>query len=90
VQDRLKLVSAVKALIVFEPEAFLLPVQPPDAEQLLALALLQVNVVEPLKGRFVGLALSPTVGAAGAPTTVTLTESLTLSASPVQVIVNPG
>ena len=47
VQDRLKLVSAVKALIVFEPEVFLLPVQPPEAEQLLALALLQVRVVEP-------------------------------------------
>ena len=46
-QDRLKLVSAVKALNVFEPERFLFPVQPPEAEQLLALALLQVRVVEP-------------------------------------------
>jgi hypothetical protein len=48
VQDRLKLVFEVKASIVLEPEAFLLPVQPPEAVQPLVLVLAQVNVVEPL------------------------------------------
>ncbi len=47
-QDRLKLLSAVKALIVWEPEVPLLPDQSPEALQLLALLLVQLKVVEPL------------------------------------------
>jgi hypothetical protein len=46
-QDRLKLLFAVKARIVCEPAVDLLPDQSPAAVQPLALLLLQVRVVEP-------------------------------------------
>jgi hypothetical protein len=88
VHDRLNLVFDVRALIVFEPDVFIPPVQPPEAEQLLALVLIQLNVVEPPYNRLVGLAEIRTVGATVPPATVTLTVSLTFSLSPLQVIVN--
>ena len=47
VQDRLKLVFEVKPLITIEPEVVLLPVQPPEASQLLVLVLSHIKVVEP-------------------------------------------
>ena len=46
-QDRLKLLFVVKALIVWEPAVDLLPDQSPEAVQSLTLSLLQVRVVEP-------------------------------------------
>jgi len=79
--DRTKLLLAVNVLMVWEPEVDLLPDQSPEAVQLVVLLLVQLNVVEPLKGRLVGLAERLTRGAEGGET-VTLTESLALPPGP--------
>ncbi len=47
-QARLKLLSAVNVLIVWEPDVDLLPDQSPEAVQSVVLLLLQLSVVEPL------------------------------------------
>ncbi len=47
-QARLKLLSAVNVLIVWEPDVDLLPDQSPEAVQPVVLLLLQLSVVEPL------------------------------------------
>ena len=46
-QDRLKLLFVVSALIACEPDTTLFPDQSPEAVQLLVLSLLQLKVVEP-------------------------------------------
>ena len=46
-QDRLKLLFVVKALILWAPAVALLPDQSPEAVQPLTLSLFQVRVVEP-------------------------------------------
>ncbi len=47
-QDRLKLLFEVSALMVWDPDVALLPDQSPEAVQPVVLLLLQLNVVDPL------------------------------------------
>ena len=47
-QVRLKVLFEVSALMAWEPDVALFPVQSPEAVQPLVLLLLQLNVVEPL------------------------------------------
>jgi hypothetical protein len=61
------------------PEAALLPLQPPLAVQLLVLALVQDNVVEPPAGMLLGFAFRSTLGAAGGAATLTVTDLLVLA-----------
>ena len=72
-QDRLKLLFVVNALIVREPDVALLPDQPPDAVQSLACLLVQLIVVEPFIGTVAGLADNEIVGGLG-PLTEIFTE----------------
>ena len=66
----------------------MLPLQSPLATQLVALLLLQVSTVDPLKDTLGGLAAMLTVGAVGE-ATVTLTESVVLpETDPLQVRTN--
>jgi hypothetical protein len=60
-----KLLSDVRALIVWEPVVALAPDQSPEAVQLLTLVLLQLNVVEPFMITLEGLAEIETVGVDG-------------------------
>lgn len=76
------------AVTLLEPLVPLLPVQPPDAVQLLALVELQVNVVEPPLATDVELALNETVGAGGGGVpAVTVTDALPEPPVPLQVSV---
>ena len=83
-QDRLKLVFVVKASITIEPAVALLPDQPPEALQLLALVVFHVRVVEPFCSTVFGLAEKDSTGT-GASRTVIVTESLAEPPAPVQV-----
>lgn len=67
-----------------ESEVFLLPDQLPEAVQLVAVVLLQSNVVEPSITTLFGFADRVTVGSGGAPTE-TFTVSLSSPLIPVQV-----
>ena len=69
--------------MVWDPDVALLPDHSPEAVQPVVLLLLQLNVVDPLKGRFDGLAVRFTIGADGGET-VTLTESFALPPAPLQ------
>ena len=69
VQDRLKLLSVIKPVIVCEPDVALLPNQSPEAVQSVVLVLLQLSVVEPLVTIVVGFADRETVETDG-PTTI--------------------
>ena len=73
-QVMLKVLSAVSALMVCEPDVVLFPDQPPDAVQLLANLLFQLIVVVPFTDTVVGLADIDSVGCFGP-----LTEMSTLS-----------
>ena len=66
-----------------EPLNPLVPLQPPDAAQDVALVLDQVSVAEPPEFTLLGVALSVTVGAAGA--TVTVTDCVADPPDPLQV-----
>jgi len=66
-----------------EPLNPLVPLQPPDAAQDVALVLDQVSVAEPPEFTLLGVALSLTVGAAGA--TVTVTDCVADPPDPLQV-----
>jgi hypothetical protein len=81
VQLRPKLVELASGPTDWLPETDLLPVQPPEAMQLVAFWLDQVSVLEPLALTLVGLAASMIVGAA---TTETVTERDALPPVPVQ------
>ena len=67
VQDRLKLLLAISALMVWEPDVGLLPDQSPEAVQAVASVLFQTNVVEVFKTTLPGFAASETVGGSVAP-----------------------
>ena len=66
-----------------EPLNPLVPLQPPDAAQDVALVLDQVSVAEPPEFTLLGVALSVTVGAA--PATVTVTDCVADPPDPLQV-----
>ena len=66
-----------------EPLNPLVPLQPPDAAQDVALVLDQVSVAEPPEFTLLGVALSLTVGAAGS--TVTVTDCVADPPDPLQV-----
>jgi hypothetical protein len=83
-QDRTKLLSTLKELIVSEPDAALVPVQSPEAMQLVASVVFQVSVVEPLISTVPGFAISDRVGKTG-PTTEIIKASPTKPFIPVQV-----
>ena len=72
------------ALIVWEPDVALLPDQPPEAVQLVALVLFQLSVVELFITTLPGFADRETVGDTAA-ATVILTVSLISPLAPVQV-----
>jgi hypothetical protein len=81
-------VVAVSAGVVNVPLVARVPVQPPEAVQLVALVDVQVSVeVWPLC-TLVGEAVSVTVGAADALPTVTVVEADALPPAPVQLSVN--
>lgn len=67
------------------PDVVLVPLQPSEAVQLVALVLLQVSVDDPLIATELGLAARVTVGIAAI--TATLTDWLALPPAPVQVSV---
>jgi len=75
-------VLAVNAAVDSLPLVALVPLQPPEAVQLVALVELQMSVEAPPLLTLVGLAVSVTVGADA---TVTVTVSLALPSRPVQV-----
>jgi hypothetical protein len=66
-----------------EPLNHLVPLQPPDAAQDVALVPDQLSVAEPPEFTLLGVALSVTVGAAGA--TVTVTDCVADPPGPLQV-----
>lgn len=68
VQVNMKFVFADNAPVLCVPEVVCVPVQPPDAEQLVALVELHVSIDEPPEAMLVGAALSITVGIGAAPT----------------------
>jgi hypothetical protein len=73
-----------------DPESALLPVQPPEAVQLVALVTVQLSVVPPPLATVVGVALSITDGSGGAAggTTVTLTDCVAVPPAPEHVRAN--
>lgn len=78
---------AIEAM-VSDPDAFLLPDQSPVAVQLVTSVVIQLIVVEPFWDTVPRLAPNESVGAGtGGAATVTLTESLALPPSPLQVMV---
>lgn len=84
VQVSVNVVVAVSGDEVSLPDVALMPSQPPEAEQLVALVELHVSSVEVPAASVVGLALKETVGAG---TTVTVTDWLALPPGPVHVSV---
>jgi hypothetical protein len=74
-------------LVVVLPLVALVPLQPPEAVHEVALVLLQVRVEVPPDATLVGFAVSFTVGAGGADTTVTvaLAEAGVVPPAPEQV-----
>ena len=86
VQDRLKLLSVIKPVIVCEPDVALLPNQSPEAVQSVVLVLLQLSVVEPLVTTVVGFADREAVGADG-PTTINTVYILVAPPFPPRVTV---
>jgi hypothetical protein len=86
VHCRVKVVLFVRLLIAWLPEVCRFPVQPPDAVQAVAFVDDQVSWVLPPLATLVGLAFNVTVGADGCwAETVTVTESMAVPPSPVQV-----
>jgi hypothetical protein len=63
----------------------LLPDQPPEAAQVVALVVDQVNAALPPLTRVLGLALKVTVGAGAGEVTATLADWIALPPAPVQV-----
>jgi hypothetical protein len=86
-QLRPKLVVAMSGPTIWLPEVTLLPLQPPDAVQDVALVLDQVSVLELLVIIVDGEALSATVGTDGAATLTTTVRLLLPSVELVQVSV---
>jgi hypothetical protein len=82
VQVRVKLLVAVRAPVDWLPDVALVPDQPPEAVQEVALVEDQVSVEAPPLATDVGFAVSDTVGT---PVTVTLADTLALPPAPVQV-----
>jgi hypothetical protein len=80
-------VVALSAPVVFDPLIAWAPLHPPDAVQLVALAVAQVSVDALPLATLDGLALNDTVGAAGAET-VTVADWDAEPPAPVQVRVN--
>jgi len=81
-------VLAVSAPVDCEPDVALVPLQPPDAVQALALVDDQLKLAAPPLVTDVGLAASDSVGAGGGGgvlVTVTVTDWVTLPPAPVQV-----
>ena len=76
---------AVNAAVDSLPLVAMLPLQPPEAVQLVASVELHVNVDDPPLLTLVGLAVSVTVGAGAV--TDTLTDLLALPPVPVQLSV---
>jgi hypothetical protein len=83
VQERTKLLSVVNEETTSDPDRLLLPLQSPDAVQLVASELDQLKVVDPPEDTLVGDAVKLTTGTAAA-FTVTVTESLIVPPGPVQ------
>ncbi len=63
--------AAVRAPVAWEPLVAIVPVQPPDAVQVVALLEVQVNVVLLPLDTLLGLALNDTLGAGADAVTVT-------------------
>jgi hypothetical protein len=88
---RVKLPLAVSAPVDWLPEVALVPDQPPEAVQEVALVEDQVSVEAPPLATEVGFAASDTVGTGGggadAAVTVTVADALALPPAPVQVSV---
>jgi hypothetical protein len=84
-QVKVKVLDAVSAPLDCEPDVALFPDHDPEAVHELALVDAQVNVDEPPLITVVGFALSATVGAGGAASTVTVTECVTVPPGPVHV-----
>jgi hypothetical protein len=89
-QDRLKLLLAVNALMVSDPDVALLPDQSPEAVQVVASVLFQFSVVDSFGSTVVGLADRLIDGVAGA-ATITLTVSFALPQDRIKLLfsVNP-
>lgn len=81
------MVEAAIPVRASEPLRALVPVQPPDAVQLVALVDDQLSVVEPPLAIVDGAAVSVTEGAAGC-VTVTFTDCVADPPAPVQVSAN--
>jgi hypothetical protein len=71
--------------VAWLPEVALVPDQPPEAEQEVALVEDQVSVEAPPLVTDVGLAASDTVGTGDAAVTVTVADAPALPPAPVQV-----
>ncbi|MBS0375270.1 MAG: hypothetical protein JSR73_11870 [Proteobacteria bacterium] len=84
VQVSVKVVAAVRFPVLAEPLVAFVPLQPPDAVQVVAFVELQVSVEAPPLATLVGLAVSVTVGAG---TTVTVVLALPEPPVPVQLSV---
>jgi hypothetical protein len=76
---------AVSAPVDCEPDGFLLPVQPPEAVQLVALVEFQLSVELPPLATLVGFAVKVRVGAGVVPCTLTVTSRVTEPPLPEQV-----
>ena len=88
VQERVKVLEAVRAPVDWLPEVVLVPVQPPEAVQEVALVEDQVSVEAAPLATEVGFAVSDTVGTGGGggvPVTVTVADLLAPPPVPVQV-----
>ena len=86
-QLSVKFVVAASGDVVCEPLTALVPLQPPDAVQLLALAEVQLSVEVPPLAMVAGFALSATVGGGGGVPAVTVTVWLDVPPGPVQLSV---
>ncbi len=78
----MKFVVALSATVVCEPLDAFVPVQPPEAVQLVALLAVHCRLAVPPALMVVGLAVSDTVGVA--PTTETVTVLVDVPPVPVQ------
>lgn len=85
VHDSTKLDVCVSAAVRDEPDVALLPVQLPEAAQLVAFVDDHVSVEVPFTPTTDGLALRLTVGSGGAAVTVTSAVLLTVPPAPLQV-----
>lgn len=70
-----------------DPIGAFVPVQPPEAVQVVALVLVQFNVEELPLVTVVGVALNDTVGGVGPAATVTVTDCAAVPPAPMQVSV---